>query len=99
LTGYIVRIALTEFDTLILDMLTLCVAVHWRGRLHAIDARAGTGCNAENYNGQQQQNAWNARVHVERSSSLLRSRPFADAAMCGDNGEERFKAVVTDPLM
>jgi hypothetical protein len=27
------------------------------------------------------------------------SRPFADAAVRGDNSEERHKAVVTDPLM
>jgi hypothetical protein len=32
-------------------MLTLYVAVHWRWRLHAIDARAGTGCNAEHHDG------------------------------------------------
>jgi hypothetical protein len=51
LAGYIVRIALTELDTLILDMLTLCIAAHWRWRLHAIDARAGTGCDAEHHNG------------------------------------------------
>jgi hypothetical protein len=29
----------------------------------------------------------------------MRSRSFADAAVCGDNGEERYKAVVTNPLM
>jgi hypothetical protein len=30
---------------------------------------------------------------------LMIARPFADAAVCGDNGEENYKAIVTDPLM
>jgi hypothetical protein len=51
LTGYIVGVTPTKLDALILDMLTLCVTAHRRWRLHAIDARAGTGCNAEHCRG------------------------------------------------
>ena len=51
LTGDVVRVALTELDALVLDVLALCVTAHWRRRLHAIDARAGTGCHVEHHDG------------------------------------------------
>jgi hypothetical protein len=47
LAGDVVRVTLTELDSLILDVLTLCVATHWLRRRDSLNALAGTGCKAE----------------------------------------------------